>query len=123
MSKNQKKKKIKLVHESMNHQSASAFQLIIKLSYHLPQKNQPQLEVFPDNQYTRSNEWSVYGAQENSNEPVAVVTFTEPNQVKSFKILEQEFQIQWTHMDEVEVNYPRGGLQLEPQYHFEIEPR
>ncbi len=107
----------------MNHQSASAFQLIIKLSYHFPQKTQPQLEVFPDNEYTRSNEWAAYGAQEHSNIPVAMVTFTELNQVKSFKILEQEFQIQWTHMDEVEVNYPRAGCKLEPQYHFEIETR
>jgi len=112
--------------QAMNTDRAYGFGLIIKLTYVFPNKDQPHLEIFLDNDQTRSEEWDIYGAKceydedGNVSDFLRIIKFAGLNESKVFE-LNSKFRIQFIDLTEEEIDYARGGITMEPVYHFEIE--
>jgi hypothetical protein len=116
--------RIKIIRQAMNTDRATACGLVIKLTYVFPKRDQPHLEIFPDNEQTRSEEWEIYGAKYdqdgNKHDCVRTIEFSGLNESKVFE-LNSRFRVQFVGLTEEEIDYPRGGKTMEPVYHFEIE--
>jgi hypothetical protein len=106
----------------MNPAWASAFGLVIKLTYTFSQKDRPRLEIFPDSTTTRAEEWEIYGAKPDSEggecPDVRVIEFQGPGDSTSFT-LNGHFTVKFVSLTEEPFRYPKGEA-LEPMYHFSI---
>ncbi len=112
----------KITRIAMNADRVYLHGLIIKLTYTFPKIQSPHLEVFEDNEKTRTEEWDIYGAkdQDNNDDQVRVIEFTDLQQSIEFELIGIKYRIQFLKFSEQEVNYPRTGKTLVPVYYFAI---
>ncbi len=118
-------KQIKLIRMAMNTDRARAYGLVFKLKYFFPNRHKPQLQIFLDNEITRSEDWEIYGVgglSEPWREPqnfYRYLEFEKLGQTKNFE-LGRNFQIKFTDISDEEVDYRRTGKAIEPAYHFQV---
>lgn len=108
---------------SMNTDRAYTLGLIIKLTYGFRNRDQPHLQIFRDDERSRSEEWDIYGAvseKETGPDSVQIVEFTGLMDTQIFE-LGTKFKIQFVDLTHEEINYARGGKTIEPVYYFDIE--
>lgn len=115
------KTKIKIVKVSLNTDRAHANGLVYKLAYYFPKPKEPTLEVFLDNDLTRSEDWAIYGVRNKRSDLFCSVGFSGIGEDRIFE-LGTRFRIRFVGLTKEEVVYAKTGKCLEPAYHFDVEP-
>lgn len=110
---------IKIVRESMNTDRDHALGLVFKLRY-VFEIGRPRLEIFLNNEVTRSQDWAIYGARHDRPDLFRHLEFEGLRETRHFE-LGRSFQVEFTQMSLEEIDYRRSGKTLEPAYHFRVD--
>ncbi|MGO4450136.1 hypothetical protein AB4Y96_14525 [Phyllobacterium sp. TAF24] len=106
-------KKISIMRGPYNAFYAEAFDLIIKLSYHLEKRENPRLEIFLNDDEAKAKDWKVYGTLlDDSDERFADVSFCALGEEREFQICSLRFRITFVKFHSESFIYSSGSKEL-----------
>ncbi len=103
----------------MNTEWAEAFGFVIKLKYYFRDIEQPELEIFRDNEEARADDWRIYGVPSKAETDIAEhVQFSEPGTVRYVPLGISVLRIEFVRCYHSIYDYRRGGPTVVPSYDF-----
>lgn len=110
---------INLTHVAMNAEWAEAFGFVIKLEYYFPDIEQPELEIFRNNEEARANDWRIYGVNSNAESDFTKrVQFSERGTVRYVPLGISVLRVEFVRCYHSIYDYRRGGPTVVPSYDF-----